>query len=99
MTGPGAGAPRLSRARAGAIVVAGLAVTGAPVGALWAWLAPPIHGVVALTRDGHRVQAYLGPESEHFFVAAALMLGLLAMVAVVAAALVWLWRAHRGPSM
>ena len=55
----------------------GLAVAGALVGALWAWLAPPIHGVVALTQSGERVHDYLGNEADHFFVAAFLMLGLL----------------------
>lgn len=92
-------APRLSRARACVVVASGLAGTGAAVGVLWAWIAPPIHGVIALTRRGERVQAYLGPESDHFFVAAALMLGLSSVVAVVVAALVWQWRAHRGPGM
>lgn len=81
------------------MVAAGLAVIGLPIGVLWAWIAPPIHGVVALTRDGDRVQAYLGTEGEHFFVAPALLLGLLAVVAVVATALAWQWRAHRGPAM
>jgi hypothetical protein len=82
------------------VVVAGaLATAGVLVGALWAWIAPPIHGVVALTRTGERVYAYLGPEPDHFFAAAALMLGLLGVAAVVAAALVWQWRAHRGPGM
>ena len=62
--------PRISRRRALLITVAGLTVAGALVGALWAWLAPPIHGVVALTKSGERVKAYLGNESDHFFVAA-----------------------------
>ncbi|OHU93325.1 DUF2567 domain-containing protein [Mycobacterium talmoniae] len=96
---PRQAAPRTTRPRALALVLGGLALVGVAVGALWSWLAPPIHGVVALTRDGDRVHAYLGPESDHFFVAAALMLGLLGVVAVVAAALVWQWRAHRGPEM
>ncbi|ORV19124.1 DUF2567 domain-containing protein [Mycobacterium celatum] len=91
--------PRYSRGRATIAVIAGLVATGVPVGALWAWLAPAVHGVVALTRDGDRVHDYLGNESEHFFVAAFLMLGLLNVVAVVAAVLVWQWRAHRGPAM
>ena len=80
-------------------MVVGLLLTGAPIGALWAWIAPAVHGVVALTHDGDRVHDYLGPESEHFFVAAVLMLGLMNVVAVVAAVLVWQWRAHRGPGM
>jgi uncharacterized membrane protein len=81
------------------VTVAGLAAAGVLVGVLWACIAAPIHGVVALTRDGERLQAYLGPEADHFFAAAALMLGLLGVVAVIAAALVWQWRAHRGPGM
>ena len=90
-------APRISRGRAALIVVVGLAVAGALIGALWAWIAPPIHGVVALTRDGDRVRAYLGNEADHFFIAAFLFVGLLTVVAVVSAVLVWQWRAHRGP--
>jgi MFS family permease len=93
------GAPRLPRSRALIVTVVGLAAAGVLIGVLWTCIAPPIHGVVALTRDGERLQAYLGPESDHFFVAAALMLGLLGVVAVIAAALAWQWRAHRGPQM
>lgn len=96
---PGSGRPRMTRRQAGLISAAGLAATGLPIGALWAWIAPPIHGVVALTRGGERVQAYLGNEAEHFFVAPSLLLGLLGVLAVVSAALVWQWRAHRGPGM
>jgi hypothetical protein len=66
---------------------------------LWAWLAPSIHGVVALTKSGERIKAYLGNESDHFFLAASLLVGMLGAVAVVAAVLVWKWRAHRGPAM
>ncbi|HJT96255.1 MAG TPA: DUF2567 domain-containing protein, partial [Mycobacterium sp.] len=91
--------PRISRRTAAVIVVAGLAVAGAAVGALWAWLAPPVHGVVALTRDGERIRAYLGNESDHFFVAAFLVVGMLGVLAVVAATLAWQWRPHRGPVM
>jgi hypothetical protein len=80
-------------------VIIGLAVTGAVVGALWAWAAPAVHGVVALSRSGNRVHAYLGHEADHFFVAAFLMLGMLTVVAVVAPVLIWQWRAHRGPLM
>lgn len=93
------GAPRITRGRAYLTIAAGLAVVGVPIGALWAWVAPPIHGVVALTRSGERVHAYLGNEAEHFFIAPSLLLGLLSAVAVVAAALAWQWRAHRGPGM
>jgi hypothetical protein len=91
--------PRISRHRAVAITVAVLTVAGALVGALWAWLAPPIHGLVALTKRGERVKAFLGNESDHFFIAEFLMVGMLGAVAVVAAVLLWQWRAHRGPAM
>jgi MFS family permease len=91
--------PRVSRRRALMGAVAGLTVAGVFVGALWAWLAPPIHGVVALTKSGERVKAYLGNESDHFFVAAFLFGGMLSALAVIAAVLLWQWRVHRGPQM
>src|SRR6202046_286804 len=93
------GAPRISRRRAAITVTAGLLPVGALVGALWAWLAPPIKGAVALTHSGERLHEYLGSEADHFFVSAFLMLGLLNVVAAVAAVLAWQWRAHRGPGM
>lgn len=89
----------VSRVHAALRVILGLALAGALCGALWVWLAPPIHGVVALTRSNDRVKAYLGNEGDHFFTAAFLMVGLLSVLAVVAAAAVWQWRAHRGPLM
>lgn len=92
-------APRTSGRRAILVIAAGLSIAGVLTGGLWAWIAPPIHGVVALTHDGDRVHTYLGDESENFFVAAFLMLGLLNVVAAVAAVLAWQWRAHRGPGM
>jgi hypothetical protein len=91
--------PRISRRRAALVTAAGLTVAGAAVGALWAWLAPPLHGVVALTKNGDRVKAYLGDEADHFFVAAVLLVGMLGVLAVVAAVSAWQWRAHRGPAM
>jgi hypothetical protein len=91
--------PRISRRRAVVFTVAGLTVAGALVGALWAWLAPPIHGVVALTKSGERVKAYLGNESDHFFIAAFLITGMLSVLAVIVAVLLWQWRVHRGPAM
>ena len=91
--------PKFSRNRAAATVVAALTLLGAATGALWAWLAPAVHGVVALTRDGDRIRAYLGNEGDHFFVAAFLLVGMLCALAVVAAVAVWQWRAHRGPAM
>lgn len=99
MTGPQHWAPRTSRRRAVFAIAAALLIAGVVTGGLWAWIAPPIHGVVALTHDGDRLNDYLGDESEHFFVAAFLMLGLLNVVAAVAAVLAWQWRAHRGPGM
>ena len=99
MTKPEPGAPRTSRRRAIFGMAVGLLIAGVLVGALWAWIAPPIHGVVVLTHGGDRLHDYLGNESDHFFVAAFLMLGLLNVLAAVAAALAWQWRAHRGPGM
>ena len=93
------GVPRISRRRAEITVAAGLLPIGALVGALWAWLTPPIKGAVALTHSGERVHEYLGSEADHYFVAAFLMLGLLNVVAAVAAVLAWQWRPHRGPGM
>ncbi len=91
--------PRISRCRAHLIVVVGLAIAGCLVGAKWAWLAPPLHGVVALTKSGERVKAYLGNEGDHFFVSAFLFVGMLCVLAAIVAVLVWQWRPHRGPGM
>lgn len=76
-----------------------LAVVGAVLGAVWAWLAPPIQIVIALTKDGDRVRGYLGDESDHLFLGAFLMTGLLFALGVTAAVAAWQWRAHRGPVM
>ncbi len=81
------------------LVVLGLSMAGAAVGGLWVCLAPPVHGVVALSKSGERVHAYLGSEADHFFVAAVMLLGMLTALAVVAAVAVWQWRVHRGPVM
>jgi hypothetical protein len=89
--------PRFSRRTVALTTTAGLTLAGAVVGAVWAWLAPPIHGVVALTKSGNRVKGYLGNEGDHFFIAAFLVVGMLSVLAFVAAVLVWKWRAHRGP--
>ncbi|MCH9709960.1 MAG: DUF2567 domain-containing protein [Actinomycetia bacterium] len=91
--------PGVSRPRAALTVVVGLVAAGVAVGALWAWLAPPIHGLVALTLSGDRITAYLGSESDNWFTSAFLIIGMLAVLAVVAAVLLWQWRAHRGPVM
>jgi hypothetical protein len=91
--------PPVSRVHATLTVVVALAAVGALIGALWSWLAPAIHGVVALTKDGDRVHAALGNEADQFFLSAFLLVGMVSAVAVVAAVLVWQWRAHRGPTM
>ncbi|ORW45195.1 DUF2567 domain-containing protein [Mycobacterium paraense] len=93
------GVPRAVRRRAIVTAAVGVTASGVVIGALWAWIAPPIHAVVAITRAGERVHDYLGNESEHFFNAPCLMLGLLTVLAVVGTALVWQWRKHRGPAM
>lgn len=89
--------PRVSRGRATVTVVIGLTLAGAAVGALWAWIAPPVHGVIALTKTGDRVHAALGAETDNFFNSAFLLVGLVVVLAVVTAVLVWQWRPHRGP--
>src|SRR4051812_50020496 len=91
------GPPRITRRKAAATTVAGLPVAGAALGALWAWLAPPIHGVVALTKSGNRVKGYLGNEGDHFFIAGFLVVGMLSVLALVAAVLAWEWRGGPGP--
>ncbi|OBF03206.1 hypothetical protein A5730_22240 [Mycobacterium sp. ACS4054] len=96
MTGATAGR---SRRRAAAAAGLGSVGAGAVLGGLWAWIAPPIRAVVAMTRAGERVHDYLGTESQHFFDAPSLMLGLLTVLGVVAPVLAWQWRAHRGPGM
>jgi hypothetical protein len=96
---PGHVASRATRRRALRTVVLVLSAIGVLVGGLWAWIAPPIHAVVAITRKGERVHDYLGSESQNFFVAPLLLISLLAVVAVVAAVAVWQWREHRGPQM
>jgi hypothetical protein len=87
----------ISRQRAVVTTVAGLTVAGALVGLLWVWVAPPVHGVIALTKSGQRIKAYLGNEGDHFFIAAFLIVGMVSALAAVAAVLVWQWRRHRGP--
>lgn len=94
-----AGVPRTSRRRAVVIAALGAAVVGVVIGGIWAFIAPPIRAVVAITHSGERVHDYLGMESQHFFDAPCLLLGLLTVLAVVGAVLVWQWREHRGPAM
>lgn len=93
------GPPSLSNRRAALAVVAALALCGAAIGALWAWIAPPIHTITALTKAGERVDGFLGKEADNLFVAAAMLIGLLMGLAVVSAVAAWQWRAHRGPAM
>ena len=75
------------------------ALIGGLIGGLWGRIAPPIHAVVAITHSGERVHEYLGNESQHFFDAPCLMLGLLTVLAAVSAVLAWQRRARRGPAM
>ncbi len=82
-----AGVPRTYRRRAVVSAVLGAAVAGVVIGGLWAFIAPPIRAVVAITHSGERVHDYLGMESQHFFDAPCLLLGLLTMLAVVGAVL------------
>lgn len=89
--------PHRSRPAAALIVVVALTVSGAALGAVWAWIAPPIHTITALARSGDRVDAFLGKDADNLFVAAAMLIGLLVMLAIVSAVLVWQWRSHRGP--
>lgn len=89
--------PRQSLKAAVVRVLVGLSICGAALGALWAWIVPPVHTITALTKSGERVDGFLGRESDLMFVAAAMMIGLLAMLAVVSAVLVWQWQPHRGP--
>ena len=90
---------RTSRVRALVVAALGPGAAGVLIGGLWALIAPPIHAVVAITHAGERVHDYLGTESQHFFDAPCLMLGLLTVLAVLAAVLVWHWREYRGPGM
>ncbi|HPX38315.1 MAG TPA: DUF2567 domain-containing protein [Mycobacterium sp.] len=80
-------------------VLAGLTVSGALLGVAWAWIAPPIHTITGLAKSGERVDGFLGREADNVFVASAMLIGLLSMLAVIAAVLVWQWRARRGPRM
>ncbi len=91
--------PRVSRRTAVLAVFLGLTFAGALVGAAWAWLAPPIGAIIGLTRSGERVRGYVGDEANNLFLGAFLLPGLVTVVAVIAAVLVWRWRAHRGPAM
>lgn len=93
------GVSRRARVRAVALAALGTTAAGVLLGGLWAWIAPPIHAVVAITHAGERVHDYLGNESEHFFDAPCLLLGLLTVLAVVGTVLAWQWREHRGPAM
>lgn len=80
-------------------VAAGMALAGMVLGGVWAFLAPPVHGVVVVTKSDKRVHEYLGNEADHFFDSAVMMAGLLVALGVVTAVLVWQWRQRRGPAM
>nr|WP_238306000.1 MULTISPECIES: DUF2567 domain-containing protein [Mycobacterium] len=97
--GAGPGQVKPQRARAYLVVIGALPACGVLAGALWAWIAPSIHAVVAVSRKGERVHEYLGSESQNLFVAPVLLAGMLGVVAAVAAVAVWQWRYHRGPHM
>jgi hypothetical protein len=94
-----AASPKLSHRAAALRVVIGLALAGVLVGVVWSAVVPPIHGAVVLSRKGERVSGFIGDESDRVFLGASLMVGFLAVFAVVATVLVWQWRAHRGPLM
>lgn len=94
-----AAAPRVSRRAAMARVVGVLVVAGVLLGALWAWIAPAAHAAVVLNRAGERITGYIGSESEHVFLSAAIMVGLLSVLGAAAGVAAWKWRAHRGPEM
>ncbi len=89
----------MTTTRLAARLVVGLALTGATLGGVWAWIAPPVRTITGLTKSGERVDGFLGRASDNVFVASAMLIGLLTMLAVIVAVLVWQWRAHRGPLM
>ncbi|MFM9034420.1 MAG: DUF2567 domain-containing protein [Mycobacterium sp.] len=93
MTAP----PRRSKWLAVVSVVVALALCGAVLGAVWAWIAPPIHTITGLTKAGERVDGFRGRDADNLFVASAMMVGLLTMLAIVSAVAVWQCRPHRGP--
>ena len=91
--------PRVSRSSALTRVVASVVLGGVLVGALWAFLAPGVQVVIALAKNGDRVRGYVGEDSDHLFLAATIMAGLLTILALTSAAAVWRWQEHRGPEM
>lgn len=91
--------PRLSHLQAAIRVALALVGVGVVVGVAWAFLAPPINLVIALTKAGDRVRGYVGDESDLLFLGAFVMTGLLFVMAVTAAVAAWQWRPHRGPVM
>jgi hypothetical protein len=93
-------APNLpSEVRQGLAVTAGMAVAGVVAGGIWAVIAPPATGVVGWTRAGELLHGYVRNDAEHFFDSAVMMAGLLSVVSVVSAVLMWQWRSARGPAM
>lgn len=94
-----AATPRVSRRTAMVRVVGALIVAGLLIGALWAWIAPPAQAAVVLNKAGERITGYIGNESEHVFLSAAIMVGLLSVLGATAGTAAWKWRDHRGPEM
>ena len=89
----------MRNSRLAARLVVGLTLSGATLGGVWAWIAPPIHTITGLAKSGERVDGFLGREADNVFVASAMLIGMLSALGVVVAVLVWQWRAHRGPLM
>lgn len=85
--------------RLAARIIVGLTLSGALLGGIWAAIAPSIHTITGLAKSGERVDGFLGREADNVFVASAMLIGLLSMLAVIVAVLVWQWRARRGPLM
>ena len=54
---------RTFRPRPIAVAALGFSVIGVLIGGLGAWIAPPIHVAVAITRAGERVHEYLGTDA------------------------------------
>jgi hypothetical protein len=79
-------------------VTAAMAVAGVVAGAIWVLIAPPATGIAIVARSGKRAHGYVGNDGEHFFDSAVMMAGLLFVLGVVSAVLLWQWRSRRGPA-
>jgi hypothetical protein len=80
------------------VVTVAMVVAGAVAGAIWVLIAPPATAVAIVTRSGKRAHGYVGNDGEHFFDSAVMMAGLLFVLGVVSAVLLWQWRSRRGPT-